>query len=153
MQIPETKYLTKVEGMESDQLQQYISGAFLATNLAILVQLLQLPNLSPSLTVALWCVAVSMPGLAFDFLLILYTKERGYYLHIFPRPRYETFFGVIVLLSLCAIASVIHHFLPPAAYAFSALAMFSFYRMRRYVSKLEREIELSASTSNGGSTK
>jgi hypothetical protein len=139
--MQQTKYLIKLKSPGSSRLQQYISGALLATELAITLQLLQLPSLSASLTVALWCIAVSMPGFAFDFLLDVYTNERGYVLEIFPRARYETFYVAFVLLAVVSVAAVIHHFIPVAAYAFGTVSAFAFYRMRKYVSALEEEVE------------
>lgn len=151
--MQQTRYLVKLKDPGSSRLQQYISGALLATEIAVAVQLLQLSSLSMSLTVALWCIAVSTPGLAFDFLLDVYTNERGYVLEIFPSFRYDTFYIVVVLLAVLAVAAVIHHFLPIAAYAFLALSALAFYRLRRYVRALEEEVELRAKSAQerGGS--
>jgi hypothetical protein len=136
-----TSHLIKHKNRNPSRLQQYISGALLATDIALAIQFLQLPSLSQSLTVALWCITLSAPGLAFDFILDMYTTDRGYTLYVFPSLRYESFYIVLVLVALTAIAAAIHHFIPFAAYTFIAMSALAFYRLRKYVSALEAELE------------
>jgi hypothetical protein len=141
MPIEHTRHLVKIKEPETLREQQYISGALVATNIAIAVQLLQLTSLSPSLTVALWCISISIPGLAFDFLLNIYTIERGYVLHIYPSLKYEVVYVGVVLIALTAVAAVIYHFQPMAAYTFSALSVLAFYRLGMYVRAVEEELD------------
>lgn len=136
-----TTYLIKLKDPGSSHAGEYIAAALLATDIAIAVQLLQLPSLSASLNLALWCIAISAPGLAFDFILNLYTNERGYFLEIFPALNYNSFYIVVAFIALLAVAAVIHHFLPWAAYTFGALSVLAFVRLRRYVTLLEAQIE------------
>ena len=140
MPIEPTKHLVKLEDPSASQAALYFSGALLASDIAIAVQLLQLPTLSPSLIVALWCVAISLPGLAFDFVLDLYTRDHGYVLEILGSLDYGVFYRIVASIAIIAVGAAIHHSSQLAAYAFGALSAFAYWRLLRYAAALEEEV-------------
>ena len=97
------------------------TAGLLATDIALVLQFLQLNSLDIPLTVSLYLVAPSIPLLVLHYFACQVSKRTRVYFF----PRYSILVPVAWLASLVAVGAAIFHFLPIAAYLFGGAAAFS----------------------------